>query len=116
MRKIWLAAVSFFSFTAMGMAQTVTPNIVTPETMTGIQPFTTYDGVRENIALTNGNLNLNLPLLKLPQRAGGTWEIGLEYDSKVYQVHIYPAGQNQLLAIWQADRRFTMMAPNLRLS
>lgn len=97
-------------------AQTVTPNLVTPYTNTGLQPFGTYDGVRENIALSNGNLNLQVPLLKLPQRAGRTWDLGLEFDSKSYQLHAFLGGSNTVVMAWKQDDRLPMIAPNLRLS
>ena len=84
-RLCW-AVLAVLTVPAIVCAQTVTPTLVTPETMTGIQPFTTYDGIQEHIALTNGNLNFYLPLFKLPQRSGRIWELGVEYDSKTWQL------------------------------
>jgi RHS repeat-associated protein len=116
MRNICLAALVFFSFPSVVCAQGATPNVVTPSTMTGIEAFTPYDGVRENIALVNGNLNLNVPLFKLPQRAGRTWELGLNYDSKLWEIFLQPAGQDTLSVFWLPDIRLPLIAPNLRLS
>ena len=53
MRNICLTLL-LFTFSSMACAQS-TPNVVTPETMTRVQPFTTYDGVKENISLINNN-------------------------------------------------------------
>ncbi len=63
------------------------PNQINPANATGIQPYVAYGGVRENINLTNGNLNLQVPLLTLPGRNGLDLGVGLEYDSKLWQLH-----------------------------
>src|SRR5438034_3581415 len=106
MRNSLLTVLAFLSLSTTGAAQTVTPNVISPETLTGIMPFTAYSGVRENISLSNGNLHLYLPLFKLPQRAGGAWELGLEYDSKNYSLHLFPGPPNEELAFWKAETRF----------
>jgi RHS repeat-associated protein len=112
--RLCLAVFAVLAFPSIVRAQTVTPTLVTPETMTGIQPFTTYDGIQEQIALSNGNLNFYLPLFKLPQRSGRLWELGIEYDSKTWQLHTFTT--NLEFAIWHQDTRLPMVAPNLRLS
>src|SRR5712692_4435603 len=119
MRKAWrvvlYVVVELLGFSVPVRAQSATPNVVTPSTMTGIEAFTPYDGVRENIALVNGNLNLNVPLFRLPQRAGRTWDFGLNYDSKLWEIFTQPSGQN-LFVRWKRDIRLAEIAPNLRLS
>lgn len=57
------------------------PNPLTPLNDTGVQAYGVYDGVKEDVGLSNGNLNVQIPLLKLPQRAGGTFELSAVYDS-----------------------------------
>jgi len=114
--NIGFVSLAFLAFPLLVCAQTVTPTVVTPETMTGMQPFTTYDGVKENIALTNGNRNIYLPLFKLPQRSGRIWELGIEYDSKTWQLRTYPDGLGGFFVVWEQDTRAPMIAPNLRLS
>ncbi|HEY6251760.1 MAG TPA: hypothetical protein VI685_17520, partial [Candidatus Angelobacter sp.] len=49
-------------------------------------PYAPYDGAQENISLVFGNLNLQIPLLSLPQRAGKNFTLGIVYDSKVYSI------------------------------
>ncbi len=63
------------------------PNQINPGNATGVQPYNVYGGVRENINLSNGNLNLQIPLLSLPGRNGHDVVIGLEYDSKIWSLH-----------------------------
>jgi hypothetical protein len=48
---------SAFLFPASARSQTV-PNQVNSGTMTGTMPYTSYGGVRENINLSTGDLNL----------------------------------------------------------
>jgi hypothetical protein len=115
MRKQGMA-LFLFAFHSFASAQTQSPNVVTPETMTGIQPFTTYDGVKENIALANGNLNLNLPLFKLPQRAGRSWTLGINYDSKIWDLFDFAPPGQPASAFWMLDTRLPIIAPYLRLS
>ncbi|PYU20278.1 MAG: hypothetical protein DMG32_22715, partial [Acidobacteria bacterium] len=51
---------------------------------TGVMPYNTYGGVRENISLTNGNVNLQVPLVTLPGRNGHNFTLGLVYDSAIW--------------------------------
>jgi RHS repeat-associated protein len=62
-------------------------NQINPGNATGTQPYNLYGGVRENINLSNGNLNLQIPLLTLPGRKGHDLSLALVYDSKIYQLH-----------------------------
>jgi len=117
MRKSCLIVFALLGSSLRVRAQSSTPNVVTPSTMTGIEAFTPYDGVREQIALANGNLNLNLPLFKLPQRAGRRWELGLNYDSKLWEIFPeYVPPDPHLYVTWNPDTRLPLVAPNLRLS
>ncbi len=54
----------------------------------------------ENVSLTNGNLNLTIPLASLPPSAGGklSWTINAIYNSKLWDVKSeqYPADINHL--------------------
>ena len=55
----------------------------------GIMPGATYSvSDTENISLTNGNLNLSIPLASLPPIAGGKLKFGLNaiYNSKLWNV------------------------------
>jgi len=66
-------------------AQSV-PNQVNPSNATGTMPYNTYGGVRENINLATGNVNLQIPLLTLPGRNGHNLTLAVEYDSKLWFV------------------------------
>src|SRR5437016_5332642 len=61
-------------------------NVMTPMDNTGIAAYGTYDGTKENINLSSGNLNIHIPLLKLPQRGGSFFEIGVNYDSSIHSL------------------------------
>ena len=74
------------SLTASLQAQQYTqlPTMLNPLTTlnnTGIQVYGIYDGTHETVGLDNGNLHLVVPLLHLPQRGGGTFDIDAIYDS-----------------------------------
>src|SRR5438128_446948 len=76
------------------------PNQVGPSNDTGLQPYTTYGGVRENINLSNGNLNLQISPLTLPGRKGHDLSPSLEYDSKIYQLHYDNGGTTGQPTYW----------------
>ncbi len=59
---------------------------------TGVSPYQSYGGVRENISLASGNLNLQVPLISLPGRNGHDLTLALEYDSSFYNL----IGNNQI--------------------
>jgi RHS repeat-associated protein len=63
------------------------PNNVTPSNTTGLMPYQSYGGVRENINFATGDLNLLLPLLSLPGRNGHDFALGLVYDSEIWNLH-----------------------------
>jgi YD repeat-containing protein len=98
-RSLLLALFAAFSLLqsenqcAVCLAQTtgpggLVPNQLSPLNNTGVQVYGTYDGVRETVGLTNGNVNHYIPLLKLPQRAGRMFELGAIHDSANFGLHI----------------------------
>ena len=50
----------------------------------GNHPEETYDGIRENVNLATGNVNLSLTLLKLPGRNGLDYVLPMNYNSQVW--------------------------------
>jgi len=72
------------SATAQFPGDPAVPVSVTTSNAIGEQPYVTYGGVRENINLSTGNLNLRVPLLHLPGRNGLDLDLGLIYDSRIY--------------------------------
>src|SRR5882762_1290396 len=75
-------------------------------TDTGVRPYVPYAGVQENINLTNGNLNLKVPLLTLPGRNGHDFTLELQYDSKIFKLDIgYDASSNSVGGAWMIERR-----------
>ncbi len=84
--RLLLVTASLFILPLTTLAQSQ-PNQINPANATGIQPYNMYGGVRENINLMNGNVNLQVPLLTLPGRNGLDLGVGLEYDSKIWVLH-----------------------------
>ena len=82
-----------------------TPNQINPGNATGLQPYNAYGGVRENINLATGNANLQIPLLNLPGRKGQDLSLGLEYDSKIWQLHDENDPFYGLLYLWDNELR-----------
>jgi len=79
---LWFALL----FPGSGSAQS-TPNQVSASNATGTAPYTPQGGVRENINLATGNVNLQIPLLTLPGRNGHNVTLALEYDSQIWSVN-----------------------------
>ena len=79
-------AFSFFVWPVVIHAQ-APPSQITSSNDTGVKPYAPYGGVRENISLTNGNLNLQVPLISLPGRKGNNVALNLIYDSKFWVLH-----------------------------
>ncbi|MCI0538651.1 MAG: hypothetical protein L0Z50_25875 [Verrucomicrobiales bacterium] len=75
------SAVPLVSFAQSGANQ------INPGNSTGTLPYNLFGGTRENINLSNGNLNLQIPLLTLPGRKGHDLSLALTYDSKIWQLH-----------------------------
>jgi RHS repeat-associated protein len=77
---------------------------VTPSNDTGVKPYTTYTGAQENINLSNGNLNLRIPLVSLPGRNGHNFPIALQYDSKMWTPHVSYSNTGQdVIYHWYND-------------
>lgn len=93
--KAKLAALflSSYIFTAVSFGQAAKTNI-TSDNATGLASTQTFEGSRENIDLSTGNLDLQIPLLNLPGRHGANLSVTLAYDSK-------PLGS--LSATWDPD-------------
>jgi RHS repeat-associated protein len=89
---------------------------ITPLDETGLHPFGAYDGVRENISLSTGNLNLSLPLLTFPQRGHGALALAVQYDSKYWNLNYLDNHDGTYAVFWQQDKRVPMITPNLRLA
>ena len=64
------------------LGQGVPQTNVTSDNAKGLLSSQTFGGERENIDLSTGNLDLQLPLLSLPGRHGFNLDITLIYDSK----------------------------------
>src|SRR3981081_2055150 len=77
-----LSLASAFLFPPSGRTQSV-PNQLNAGTTTGTMPYTTYGGVHENINLSTGDLNLQIPLLTLLGRNGHSLTVNMYYDSKL---------------------------------
>ena len=63
----------------------------------GVRPTGSYAiSDIENISMTNGNLNLSLPLASLPPIAGGklSWTIGANYNSKMWEMYLVEEEDN----------------------
>ncbi|MGE5110967.1 MAG: RHS repeat domain-containing protein [Acidobacteriaceae bacterium] len=78
-----LVALSVLFLGVVASAQTYS---TISQSMSGTQAYQAYDGVRENIDLATGNLNLQIPLVSIPGRNGHNFNIGIEYDSKTFYV------------------------------
>lgn len=80
------------------------PTIVNPLSATGVMPYAPYDGARENIALVFGNVNVQIPLLSLPQRGGQNFTLGIVYDSKVYSLRPFLIPSQEAWTVsWNQD-------------
>lgn len=66
-------------------AQSIDDSATTPTNSTGASLPTAYDGEMDSVNLSNGNLNIRIPLLSLPGRNGLDLNIGIEHDSQMYQ-------------------------------
>src|SRR4051794_3536138 len=55
------------------------------QTDLGVQPLRPFVGTTENINVTNGNLNISIPLVSLPGRAHHDVALRLSYNSKIYK-------------------------------
>src|SRR4029077_16444052 len=87
------------------------PSEVNPGNTTGVLPYTPFGGVRENISYSNGNLNLQVPLLSIPGRKGLNVSLAIEYDSKAYALsHFSPTAPYNYY--WTYDARVPYLTKN----
>jgi len=86
--KLWMLVAVILVGSVCAMAQSAPL-----QTDGGVKAYQTYDGVRENIALAMGNVNLQLPLLSLPGRNGHDFNLSLTYNSQLWNATAYTYGQ-----------------------
>jgi hypothetical protein len=72
------------------LAQTPDPAIGS-----GVFPYQTYLGEHENINLGTGNLNIQIPVLKLPGRDGHDFVVSYTYNSQIWYLHQFVNPQTQ---------------------
>jgi YD repeat-containing protein len=82
LRMQWACALFYFGLAAPGVAQSLNS-----QDNSGIQPFQTYSQDKESVNLATGSLNLSIPLLHLPGRAGHDVDVALSYNN---QSVLYP--------------------------
>jgi len=89
--------------TCAAVAQTPATQI-TPGNATGSARVGSSSVPVGNVDLTNGNLNIAIPLITLPGRGGNDFTLALLYDSKIWQPHISFSNTNQDAIIhWQSE-------------
>ncbi len=66
-----------------------------PSTGFGVVPYQTYLGESENINLGTGNVNIQIPLLKLPGRGGHDFTLNLSYNSQIWYVFNFTPPQGK---------------------
>src|SRR6266496_5061203 len=83
---LFISLVIVIVIPSLGHGQSV-PNQVTANNATGTLPYVTYGGVHENVNLSTGDVNLQVPLLSLPGRNKLDVNLGISYDSKRWVLH-----------------------------
>ena len=73
--------------------------------ITGLKPYETYAGTGENINLGTGNLNITVPLLKIPGRAGHDFDLQPSYDSKNWALRKQFDISGDLIYNWDLEHR-----------
>ncbi|MGE5113273.1 MAG: hypothetical protein ACM3JB_20610, partial [Acidobacteriaceae bacterium] len=72
----------------------------------GVRPMVPYSGTMENVNVTNGNVNISIPLLKLRGRNGHDVDLKLIYDSKIWKfTGGYEPDSNSMGGMWEIDQR-----------
>ncbi len=77
-----LLASSLLALSPLSVLAQSSPPTVSPANDTGVNPYETYEGNRENINLSSGNVNVTIPLVSFPGRNGLDYPVALHYDSK----------------------------------
>jgi RHS repeat-associated protein len=92
------------------MGQSAPPTQLSASNDTGLSPHTAYSIGAGNINLSNGNLNLEIPLINLPGRAGNTLNISAQYDSKNWVPHyVITTDGSEIVYTWQIEQRDTQL-------
>jgi hypothetical protein len=86
----------------------------------GLYPLQTYVGEHENINLATGNLNIRIPMVKMPGRNGDDLELTYSYNSKIWyiqsqQVIVGNPANNQYQTVynWAATPPWSSGTPSL---
>src|SRR5262245_30032693 len=99
------ASINLIIFALIGLsAMTLAQTAMRPDR--GTSPAGNYSITDiENISLTNGNLNLSIPLASLPPVAGGklSWTVLAEYNSKLWDGVTTPEPANESHGPYTAD-------------
>jgi RHS repeat-associated protein len=104
-KRIGILLVSLL-YTAIGLlAQSAPATQINSNNDTGLRPHTPYSTGAGNVNLTNGNLSLEIPLISLPGRAGNTYNLSLQYDSKNWVPHYTINGPIDITYQWQIEKR-----------
>jgi len=82
-----LLSICFLSLVSMVQAQNSDPN-----NDTGIHPYETYDGARENVNFGSGNVFISVPLLTLPGRNGHNYTVSLISNSQTWTTNAKQGG------------------------
>jgi RHS repeat-associated protein len=70
---------------------------------TGIHDHQMYVGDHESINPLSGNLNIQIPLIHLPGRAGDDLDVKMSYNSDYWNVFSYTAPNGHTDLIWNVD-------------
>lgn len=108
-----LSLVLFF-IAETASAQSSQQTTITAMDETGMHPFGAYDGAREDISLSTGNLHVQIPLLTFPGR-GMNFALAVDYDSKGAMPGFFPSFNNQYTIYWLGQARGPVIGP-MRLS
>lgn len=93
-----LVAIAILLIVASARVYAQTPD---PEIGSGVFPFQTYLGEHENINLGSGNLNIQIPVLRLPGRDGHDFVVSYTYNSQVWSMHTFtPPNTQQTIYQW----------------
>lgn len=85
MRVGLLLLVGLLSFSQWQPTAAQAPdNAPNASNIAGVSPFASISGDKENVDLASGAVNLNIPILSVPQLGGRSLNLSLIYDSNVY--------------------------------
>ena len=97
---------SFLFLVAVALGQSAPPTQISASNDTGLSLYTAYSTGLGDVNLTNGNMTLEIPLIKLPGRAGNAMDVALQYDSKNWVPHYVISGDGSTIVYtWQIEKR-----------